>query len=89
MGNHLRNGQFLSDKYAVYRFRDGKCASPDKLVLSFHDPAARAALQLFANMTADAELAIDIKARLRSVGSDIRDDGSNTKKGTGNEQIAL
>ena len=89
MGNHIRNGRFESDKYAVWNSARGEWVTPDKVVLSFHDPAARASLKLFANMTTDAELAIDIKARLRSVESDIRDDGSNTKKGTGNEQIAL
>ena len=69
MGNHIRDGKFVSDKYRVYRCRDGSDATPDKVVLSLHAPAARAALQLFANMTPDAELAIDIKARLRSIES--------------------
>lgn len=67
MGNHLRNGRFLSDKFAVYRSDDGAPVSHDKLVLSFTDPAARPAIKLFANTTRDADLAIDIKARLRAI----------------------
>ena len=77
MGGHIRNGRFVSDKYRVYRYRDGSDATPDKVVLSFHDPAARSALQLFANMTADADLAIDIKARLRSIEETIRAEGDS------------
>ena len=79
MGNHIRNGRFFSDKYAVYHSAGGAPATADQLVLSFQDPAARPALQLFANMTADADLAIDIKTRLRVVEAEARDQGSGIR----------
>ena len=73
MGEHLIDGRFVSDRYTVRRQADGSDASADKVVLSFHDPAARPALKLFANMTDDEGLAADIKARLKSVEAEIRD----------------
>ena len=60
MGHHIkRNGQFQSDKYPYL--------PPDKIVLSFNDPAARYALRHFVLETDDTELADDITERLRAI----------------------
>lgn len=60
MGHHINpQGQFQSDK-------DPKLP-PDKITLSFHDPAARNALTVFACDTNDRELANDILYRLQSL----------------------
>ena len=59
MGHHIVKGRFQSDKY--------KWLAPDKIILSFKDPAARLALKRFADMTPDRELAEDIKTRLKSI----------------------
>lgn len=71
-GKRLRDGRFIGDKYSIRRF-NGQNVSADKLVLSFHDPDARSALLLFANTTKDDNLARDIKARLRSIAEENRD----------------
>lgn len=73
VGGVLMHGKFVSDKYTVTREADLSDATADKLVLSFHDPAARPALQLFANVTRDEDLARDIKARLKSIEAERRD----------------
>lgn len=68
-GHHLTDdGQFESDKYRVHRAGSGEDVTPDKLVLSFHDTAARAPLRMFAAMTKDEALKRDIIARLRALG---------------------
>ena len=67
MGEHIKDGKFFSDKYRVIRLWpgvEGTDASEDKLVLSFNDPAAREALQLYAGLCDDDELAGDIIERL-------------------------
>ena len=57
MGHHIdENGRFQSDKYPDL--------APDKIVLSFKDPAARRALRLFVHATLDAELGRDILTRI-------------------------
>lgn len=57
MGHHINDkGQFQSDKYPDL--------SPDKIVLSFKDQAAKKALYTFWQETKDIELAKDIKKRL-------------------------
>ena len=57
MGHHLKkNGDFQSDKYPDL--------APNKIVLSFKDPAAREALWKFAELTEDVELGHDIRACL-------------------------
>lgn len=64
MGHHINpQGQFQSDKYPHL--------GPDKLVMSFKDPSARAVLYVYAELTEDAELAYDILERLDSIGSEI------------------
>ncbi len=60
MGHHINDqGQFQSDKYPDL--------PPDKIVLSFKDPAARTALTAYALCATDRELAKDIDTRLRSL----------------------
>ena len=69
MGEHLTEaGIFRSDKYRVSRADTGEDATDDKLVLSFHDPAARASLRLFAELSKDDALRFDIIERLRALG---------------------
>ena len=59
MGHHIDSqDRFQSDK--------NPGLPPDKIILSFHDPAAKKALAVFASMTDDKELANDILYRLRS-----------------------
>jgi len=61
MGHHLtKEGDFLSDKYIILRRENKEDCSPNKIALSFKDPAARKALRLFATHTEDRELAEDI-----------------------------
>lgn len=81
MGEHLIGGLFVSDRYVVRSKRNGSNRTADKLVLSFHDPAARPALKLFANLTTDEDLAADVKARLRAVEAEGTDQGSGIKGG--------
>ena len=52
-------GRFQSDKHPGIL--------PDKIILSFKDGAARAALRYFALFTEDDELAGDILRRIRSI----------------------
>lgn len=53
MGHHINEqGQFQSDRHPDL--------PPNKIILSFRDPAAREALTLYANLTPDLELAKDI-----------------------------
>lgn len=60
MGNHINAaGQFQSDKYPDL--------APDKLVLSFKDPAARDALAVYALATGDSELSADIFLRIQTI----------------------
>lgn len=60
MGHHLNEkGQFQSDKYPDL--------PPDKMILSFKDPAARKALRVYAEHTEDKELAEDILERLQTI----------------------
>jgi len=57
MGHHIDEmGRFQSNKYPEL--------APDKIVLSFKDINARAALGLFSDLTDDCELADDINDRL-------------------------
>lgn len=57
MSHHIDSeGRFQSDKYLDL--------PPDKIVLSFKDPAAQEALWTFTEHTDDAELAEDIRTRL-------------------------
>ena len=60
MGHHIDDeGRFQSDKYPDL--------APDKIVLSFKDPHAQIALDMYAEMCEDAELREDILARLDSI----------------------
>ena len=53
MGHHINdNGDFQSDKYPEL--------APNKIILSFKDKHARTALNIYAELTEDAELAEDI-----------------------------
>lgn len=63
------NGKFQSD-----RNQDLK---PDRIVLSFNDPAARLALMVFANVTEDKELSRDI---LTALDNKAREYGITIKK---------
>ncbi len=63
MGHHInRRVQFQSDKFPDL--------APDKIVLSFQDPAARRALRVYAIHAEDRELASDIWKRLQSIEND-------------------
>jgi len=60
MGHHIDvNGKFQSDKHPEL--------PPDKIILSFKDPAARQGLRMFAAVTGDQELAADIIERLGTI----------------------
>ncbi len=61
MGHHINDkGQFQSDKYPDL--------PPDKIILSFKDPAARFALEAYSNnVMTDKELAEDIMIRIRTI----------------------
>ena len=60
MGHHIDDkGRFQSDKYPDL--------SPDKIVLSFKDEAARDALHRYACLTTDFDLGEDILERLRTI----------------------
>ena len=59
-GHHIKNGEFLSDKYTIIRNENGENVSPNKIVLSFNDREARLALHTFAVLTKDKELGADI-----------------------------
>lgn len=60
MGHHIdREGRFQSDKFPNLL--------PDKIVLSFKDPAARRALRVYSIHAEDRELANDIWKRLQSI----------------------
>lgn len=64
MGHHIDDeGRFQSDKYPEL--------SPDKIVLSFKDPAAKVALRVYAAHTEDGELAEDITTRLNKTETEI------------------
>ncbi len=63
MGHHINDqGRFQSDKYPDL--------APDKIILSFKDPAARYALRRYAERTDDMDLAQDILMRANSIESD-------------------
>ncbi len=65
MGHHINDqGQFQSDLHPEL--------SPDKIILSFHDPNARTALHrlAFDYEADDPELSADIVARLKSLSQD-------------------
>lgn len=60
MSHHInKDGQFQSDKHPDL--------APNKIVLSFKDPAAQQALVLFAEETDDRELAEDILIVLKEI----------------------
>ena len=60
MGHHINDkGQFQSDLHPDL--------APDKIILSFRDPAARLGLKILANTTRDIEFGKDIKMRLKSI----------------------
>ena len=60
MGHHIDSkGRFQSDKFPDL--------APDKIVLSFKDPAARRALRVYAIHAEDRELATDIWKRLGTI----------------------
>ena len=57
MGHHLTSdGRFQSDKYPEL--------PPNKIVLSFNDPAARVALLVYVLLTEDRGLAEDLRETL-------------------------
>ncbi len=59
MGHHINDkGQFQSDRHPDL--------PPNKIILSFRDPAAREALLLYSRKTSDAELASDIYAAIEN-----------------------
>lgn len=71
MGHHIdAAGRFQSDKYPEL--------APDKIVLSFKDPAAKMALWDFARWTSDKELGDDIRRRLRSLEAEGKPDWHKT-----------
>ncbi len=60
MGHHINHsGQFQSDKHPDL--------PPNKIILSFKDPAAQKALQVFAQETEDRELGDDIADVLENI----------------------
>lgn len=60
MGHHIdREGRFQSDKFPDL--------APDKIVLSFKDPAARRALNVYSIYAEDQELAADIRTRIDAI----------------------
>ncbi len=60
MGHHIdREGRFQSDKFPDL--------APDKIVLSFKDPAARRALNVYSIYAEDRELARDIRTRVGTI----------------------
>ena len=60
MSGHINEaGQFQSDKHPDL--------APDKIVLSFKDPVARAALHIYVQGCQDTQLAQDIHDRLESI----------------------
>ena len=60
MGHHIDDqGRFQSDRHPDL--------APDKIVLSFRDPAAKAALRQFCHLTEDPGLARDIVFRLQTL----------------------
>lgn len=60
MGHHIDSaGRFKSDKYPEL--------PPDKIVLSFNDPEALRALEVFASICKDVELAEDVGERIRTI----------------------
>lgn len=67
-GHHIdKQGRFQSDKFSDL--------APDKIVLSFKDPAARRALRVYAIHAKDRELANDIWKRLQRLDVESRTDG--------------
>ena len=59
-GHHInRRDQFQSDKFPDL--------APDKIVLSFKDPAARRALRVYAIHAEDREFATDIQTRIDTI----------------------
>ena len=63
MGHHIdKEGRFQSDLHPDL--------APDKIILSFKDPAARVALSSFAIVTEDKELADDVDRRLQELSED-------------------
>lgn len=76
MGHHIdEEGRFQSDKLIRARLERPATSvgarevnvylAPDKIALSFHDPAARKALRVFAATTDDNELAVDVLDRVQ------------------------
>lgn len=60
MGHHIDDeGRFQSDKFPEL--------PPDKIVLSFRDPEACRALEVFAAICKDVELAEDVAARIATI----------------------
>lgn len=60
MGHHIDDeGRFQSDRHPDI--------GPDKIVLSFKDPEALRALEVFAAICKDTELAEDVGERIRSI----------------------
>jgi len=60
MGHHINNkGQFQSDKYPEL--------PPNKIILSFNDPAAREALLHYSRLTSDRELGKDILEVIKNI----------------------
>ncbi len=60
MGHHIdKKGRFQSDLHPDL--------APDKIILSFKDPAARVALSAFAIVTEDKELGDDVDQRLQEL----------------------
>lgn len=65
MGHHRKGNQFQSDKKP--KIDEDGFLEPDKIVLSFKDPAARLGLDEFARWTTDRELMEDVKWRLDTI----------------------
>jgi hypothetical protein len=60
MSHHIdKEGRFQSDKFPGL--------APDKIVLSFKDPAARRALNVYSIYAKDLELARDIRTRIDTI----------------------
>lgn len=68
MGDHIDSeGRFQSDKFPDL--------APDKIVLSFKDPAARPHILGYATDCEDRELAADIQERMFTISMEERGDG--------------
>lgn len=73
MGHHIDDeGRFQSDRYPEL--------PPDKIVLSFKDPEALRALEVFAAISKDVDLAEDVATRIATIRREV-DYGLNSGDG--------